>query len=273
MHCHFIQEHCVPKHLLQSIKRTAAGAKAKCLLTDVDPDARKPSAGVGMLAIPRMHAKEFKPADKGLHKYINMGRAGCYIIDIGVGTPLRTFVFYGWTGATARTQDRKQTAEMMRAILGEAERHNSPFLILGDLNCEPSKIGCLADALTDGFLYDIAAMKVFTGKDEALNTCLAHNTKNWTRRDFVFASRTLLPSIEAVTTIEGAGFDVHLPIQIRLSCRGDSLFRLPVLPPPFIRPEGTYKDQWRSEIDKQADNLFKEKAVKLQQALDQQDAY
>ena len=80
----------------------------------------------------------------------------------------------------------------MRSLLREAERQDAPFLMLGDLNCVPEQIGCLSDALHGGFIYDVAAMSIFTGKSEPLTTCFAHGSNAGTRRDFAFASRHLL---------------------------------------------------------------------------------
>eukprot|EP00969_Alexandrium_andersonii_P058426 2574107-Alexandrium_andersonii.AAC.1 len=55
------QEHAVPEHQRQALKRIAKAKGATLLLTPTDPNAGKPAGGVGFLATERCTIRELRP--------------------------------------------------------------------------------------------------------------------------------------------------------------------------------------------------------------------
>eukprot|EP00969_Alexandrium_andersonii_P070685 3120330-Alexandrium_andersonii.AAC.1 len=66
------------------------------------------------------------------------GRIDAYMFDSGRGFPIRVYNMYMWTGSQAKEAPRAMTARAMDCILDDAMTHSDvPFIILGDMNCEP----------------------------------------------------------------------------------------------------------------------------------------
>ena len=115
----------------------------------------------------------------------------------------------------------------------------------------------LATQIQKGVIQDIAGLGHLNGGVGPLATCLAHGSKERTRRDYVLASAELMPFIQGIERLEGAGYDVHAPLiltiqQCQQNMRVQSLVKLA----PYAPPPNTVRAKWRDAVSERAEQAF-----------------
>eukprot|EP00969_Alexandrium_andersonii_P221061 9763198-Alexandrium_andersonii.AAC.1 len=83
------------------------------------------------------------------------------------------------------------------------------------MNASLDMVGPVQARLAAGTLCDIAGDPALTGQAEPIKTCLAHGSKAWTRRDYIFVPRMLRREILQVIPLHAYGLDVHTPLLVR----------------------------------------------------------
>eukprot|EP00969_Alexandrium_andersonii_P170339 7531478-Alexandrium_andersonii.AAC.1 len=116
---------------------------------------------------------------------------------------------------------------------------------MGDLNCEVHEVPELHQRVTQARLFDLAALKQYTGRNEPLVTCRAHGARVAKRRDFALASPHLLSWVKSVATRDEAGYDVHVPLDVVLSPPRDQVVCCLKQCAPFAKPEQWTAGRWR----------------------------
>eukprot|EP00969_Alexandrium_andersonii_P345733 15281668-Alexandrium_andersonii.AAC.1 len=115
----------------------------------------------------------------------------------------------------------------------------------------------LASELAAGTVVDIAGQTAFAGPQAPLMTCRAHGSVRESRRDYVLVAQPIVGWVRRVRAIEGAGYDVHKPLEVVLQPPAE---RLAVdrfgTPAPFRCPEGLSKKQWAHLLAAQGEFEF-----------------
>ena len=92
----------------------------------------------------------------------------------------------------------------------------------------------LAERLACVEVIDVARIQALTGQEQPITTCLAHGAHRETRRDYALISKHIIGWVKRVARIEGAGFDVHWPLEIELTPPKQDMFRSLVMPEQFV---------------------------------------
>eukprot|EP00969_Alexandrium_andersonii_P250892 11088594-Alexandrium_andersonii.AAC.1 len=72
------------------------------------------------------------------------------MVDCGIGAPIRIYILYLQTASTFKRDARAANEALLQDILADARDFKGPFVIAGDLNCEPSAIPSLSVAMDSG---------------------------------------------------------------------------------------------------------------------------
>eukprot|EP00969_Alexandrium_andersonii_P130387 5765308-Alexandrium_andersonii.AAC.1 len=147
-----VQEHATPKHLSLTMETAAAARKAVLRLGPVDPNAKKPAAGVGIIGNAVMKPQPLAIQSPELRRFELMGRVALSLIDAAGQRPLRIANVYGWTDADSKPEARTNTEKMMSALFDELASHSTPFLVLGDLNASVGVLPSVHDRVVAGDL-------------------------------------------------------------------------------------------------------------------------
>eukprot|EP00969_Alexandrium_andersonii_P300924 13303755-Alexandrium_andersonii.AAC.1 len=84
-------------------------------LSPTDPNASKPSAGVGALAVARTRLACVSVASRAFCRFQALGRVAVFHVDAGLDRALVVFSVYGWTGANRLQEARERTSELADA--------------------------------------------------------------------------------------------------------------------------------------------------------------
>ena len=78
------------------------------------------------------------------------------LLPLGAGRFMHLFVLYGYQGADVDAEQLALTEQLFDAALGElgVVARGQPCLLVGDFNVEPTKIPCLAKAISAGLWVD-----------------------------------------------------------------------------------------------------------------------
>eukprot|EP00969_Alexandrium_andersonii_P337472 14915856-Alexandrium_andersonii.AAC.1 len=113
-------------------------------LGPADESSLRPTAGVGALARAGLGLVQVKPQSRCMQRAAASGRLFCGMVDCGIGAPIRIYNLYLQTASTFKRDARAANEALLQDILADARDFKGPFVIAGDLNCEPSTIPSLA---------------------------------------------------------------------------------------------------------------------------------
>ena len=115
------------------------------------------------------------------------------------------------TPAAARTQPTLQkNTHLFHAILLEiSAQPKGPTLIVGDVNADIESIPILRNLIEAGLFIDVGAHADAFGQVPNQPTCVARNSTQPSRRDFVFSSPDLFPAFMQNQVVHADTTPVH----------------------------------------------------------------
>eukprot|EP00969_Alexandrium_andersonii_P312076 13788379-Alexandrium_andersonii.AAC.1 len=144
------------------------------------------------------------------------GRVLSVLVDVR-GVPTRFVSVYAWANADVSMVDSKANAELFRHVFEEVRSTpHLPYVIVGDFNESSMHNTTLASELAAGTVVDIAGQTAFAGPQAPLMTCRAHGSVRESRRDYVLVAQPIVGWVRGVRAVEGAGYDVHKPLEVVL---------------------------------------------------------
>ena len=172
-------------HEIQRLRHTSFIAGPDTELTHV-------TGGVGLLYIPTHKATTLAPITKASREIHKHGR----VMLSGIPLPSKSFLvvasIYGWRGGHNNYEACTRTSDLLDIVLVELKQYpDSPSIILGDLNLEPSDAAPLQDATDEGTYADLGNHQAFHHAKD-VPTCHFSPDGPRTRRDFRFATHNLL---------------------------------------------------------------------------------
>ena len=151
---------------------------------------------------------------------------------------------YGWTGGHQNNLARTRTNDFMSAILHEfAHMPSGPKMIVGDLNCEPQDLPALATYLADGEFVDLGSIAHVYGHPPNQPTCYPYNNGTPSRRDYAFASSTLLPLISSLFVGPQGDFPAHGCLHLQLTIPHEGLKKT-----VLTRPDMTMAERFEAAV-------------------------
>eukprot|EP00969_Alexandrium_andersonii_P346556 15320986-Alexandrium_andersonii.AAC.1 len=186
-----------------------------------------------------------KPATEKFARFQAAGRIVAAMCDVGASVPVRFVSLYGWPDADTKPDAAARNHELCEAVFAELDAHGpAPYIVAGDFNGTISRNATVAERMARAELFDVADMQVYTHQEAALTTCQAHGSRRAVRRDYVLVARSALPWIHRVSLVQGAGFDVHWPIEVEMRPPPLRVIRRLESPTPFACPEGLTQHEW-----------------------------
>ena len=177
------------------------------------------------LALPTFGTSQFKV-------FFDCGRAVHCLLPLGAGRFMHLFVLYGYQRAdTDAEQLALTTNQLFDAALGERiVAREQPCLLVGDFNVEPTKIPCLAKAISAGLWVDFEEAWALAAGLQPTPTCKREwGSGGGHRSDFMVGCPLAAAAILSCKVQPDRWIAPHLAIRALFDCgRWESWVTQPV---------------------------------------------
>eukprot|EP00969_Alexandrium_andersonii_P148114 6548245-Alexandrium_andersonii.AAC.1 len=180
------QEHSLREELQNGLIGRARSEGSSMTLSPAAIEGSKAVGGVGSLARSRVHLQKCSLKHQDLVAYQAKGRIQLTLVDVGCPFPVRIANVYAWTDGERSAEARRATEHLFSSLLQDLQdQPEIPTIVLGGFSMSCGKIEPLKELLSKGTYLDVGAMEAFAGPDCDKPTCMAHNARIATRRDFI----------------------------------------------------------------------------------------
>ncbi len=119
--------------------------------------------------------------------------------------------------SVAKPKARQLANSIINAIKLEIRQHPpGPCAIAGDLNCNPMNLNPLKQLLVEDSWKDLGAHAHIWGRDRDEHTCMAHNAKQPTRRDFILTNPSLFTQVENFEVVWNSSIPTHAALRMQV---------------------------------------------------------
>ena len=193
----FVAEHLATQAQIAEFKTTLKASSWTAQTSVLDPEKGRQSAGVGGMVRNPFRIFEIEPTSPALKSILNNGRVGMYGCDIGNNTHATVFCVYGWTGGHTCDTSAARTDGIFSAICEELNANNrTHVMIVGDFNCCIERLPHLVEICERFHFTDTGAVAARWGGVDAEITCVAPNSADGSRNDYIFLSPELVPMVK-----------------------------------------------------------------------------
>lgn len=195
------QETSLDNNLLNQFRILFAGIGWDAIFSVCCPESTKPTAGVANMARSPSISIPIHPKTQAYKEAFATGRICITICTLDNRCTVYCIKIFGWTNGDADASMAGRTNSLIIIAKNELRAQPPlPTILKGDINAEPADIRALGELCHDGWT-DLCLNAHWRGGTASQPTCQAHNATTLTRRDYAFASPSLLPLV--------AGFNVH----------------------------------------------------------------
>ena len=172
-------------------------------------------------------------------------------LEIGLPIPILLVVVYGWTNGRHLPAVARRTDKLIQIVSEELDAQpGSLFLVVGDLNAEPTHLPNLAALLQANAWFDVGAHGSLFGGQDSEPTCLGYNAELPTRHDFVFACPNIVPYICLFSVYKDLAVDVHSILRLTFKFKQTPFAaNINLVPPSFADQLHTKFFDIHSELD------------------------
>ena len=159
-----------------------------------------------------------------------------YGCDIGNNTHATVFCVYGWTGGHTCDASAARTDGIFAAICAELNANNrTHVMIVGDFNCCIERLPHLVEICERFHFTDTGAVAARWGGVDAEITCVAPNSVDGSRNDYIFLSPELVPMVKTFQVIRHSDFAVHSVLRLGLAMSYRAQRKVNHIPPSMSR--------------------------------------
>ena len=186
-----------------------------------DDSSQVGNAGVGVvslrsapLSLPTFATAQFK-------RFLDCGRAVCCLVPLGSGRFMHLVVLYGYQCADVDAEQLALTEQLFDAALGELSvvARGQPCLLVGDFKVVPTKIPCLAKAISAGLWVDLESAWALAAGLQPSPTC----KRTWSaagghRRDFMVGCPLAVTAVLSCRVQADRWVALHLAVRTLFDC-------------------------------------------------------
>ncbi len=194
---HLLSEISAPPKDHENLKWQAKLGKKHLQLGPLVPNKTFNLGGVGALSPKLNGAIRIKPKCEAFQQVVEAGRCDHFHIKVDKCFGYDAYITYLPTGASKNPKAKKQANTIIHAVQQQIKCHPTiPTCLVGDFNCDLRDLKALCQLLDDEGWKDLGEHANLWGRSKGEATCLGHNAKKMTRRDYILVNTTLFPHID-----------------------------------------------------------------------------